>query len=249
MGKRHQNTERFVGVARLFDAVQLKSFFLNYLYFIVAIEILIFLVSFVGNMGPEKGTFPWKLFFYAAFIIPVACTFLLGIFILAFNKFFFGINPADEEIGGSPMDEEEPKNHFLKLSAYLTNMRQVPFLPILFLIVTGSMLLYKMDDIFLFIINAGEKALSYILIGAAVLLGIAILLWLLWLLVNYRLNRQQMQYEYKYKNDVMDKLGLLILDDNTVIDRKGKIISQPESLVYEGEETGKGTLKILPPSN
>ena len=90
MGKRHQNTERFVGVARLFDAVQLKSFFLNYLYFIVAIEILIFLVSFVGNMGPEKGAFPWKLYFYSAFIIPVASTFLLGIFILAFNKFFSG---------------------------------------------------------------------------------------------------------------------------------------------------------------
>jgi hypothetical protein len=82
-----------------------------------------------------------------------------------------------------------------------------------------------------------------------VLLGIAILLWLLWLFVNYRLNRQQMQYEYKYKNDVMDKLGLLILDDNTVIDRKGKIIAQPESLVYEEQETGKGNLKILPPSN
>lgn len=248
MGKRHQNTERFVGVARLFDAVQLKSFFLNYLYFIVAIEILIFLVSFVGNMGPEKGAFPWKLYFYASFIIPVGCTFLLGIFILAFNKFFFGINPADEEVGGSAPDEEDSKSHFLKLSAYLTNMRQVPFLPILFLIVTGSMLLYKMDDILLFIINAGEKALSYILIGAAVLLGIAILLWLLWLFVNYRLNRQHMQYEYKYKNDVMEKLGLLILDDNTVIDKKGKIISQPETLVYEGQETGKGNLKILPPS-
>lgn len=248
MGKRNRGMERFVGIARLFDEIQLKSFFLNYLYFIVAIEILIFLVSFVGNMGPDKGPFPWKLYFYASFIIPVAITFLLGIFVLAFNKFFFGINPAGEDADDGQVEEGDHKKHFLKVSAYLTNMRQVPFLPILFLIIAGSMLFYKLDDIFLFIVNAGEKALSYLVIGAGILLGIAIMLWLLWLFVNYRLNRQHMHYEYKYKSDVMEKLGLLVLDDNTVIDKDGKVLSQPDTLLIEGETTEKGNLKILPPS-
>ena len=39
------------GLASLFDGVELKSFFINYLWFIIAVEIVIFLVSFLGNLG------------------------------------------------------------------------------------------------------------------------------------------------------------------------------------------------------
>ncbi|MBC2745372.1 MAG: hypothetical protein HGJ93_20750, partial [Desulfosarcina sp.] len=74
--------EKHTGLASLFDGVELKSFFINYLWFIVAVEILIFLVSFLGNLGPDKGPFPWKFYFYVSFITPVAITFLLGVFTL-----------------------------------------------------------------------------------------------------------------------------------------------------------------------
>ena len=96
--------EKQSGLATLFDGVELKSFFINYLWFIVAVEILIFLVSFLGNLGPNKGPFPWKFYFYVSFVTPVAITFLLGVFILAFNQFIFGTAPASGE-GGDADDE------------------------------------------------------------------------------------------------------------------------------------------------
>ena len=39
--------ETHSGLAALFDGVELKSFFINYLWFIIAVEIVIFLVSFI----------------------------------------------------------------------------------------------------------------------------------------------------------------------------------------------------------
>jgi hypothetical protein len=93
--------EKHSGLATLFDGVELKSFFINYLWFIIAVEILIFLVSFLGILGPDKGPFPWKFYFYVSFITPVAITFLLGVFILAFNQFIFGNTPAVGEDGAT----------------------------------------------------------------------------------------------------------------------------------------------------
>jgi hypothetical protein len=100
--------DKQTGLASLFDGVELKSFFINYLWFIVAVEILIFLVSFLGNLGPDKGPFPWKFYFYVSFITPVAITFLLGVFILAFNQFIFGHTPSVYEEGALPASALRP---------------------------------------------------------------------------------------------------------------------------------------------
>lgn len=36
-----------------------------------------------------------------------------------------------------------------------------------------------------------------------------------------------MQYKHQYKHEVAKHLGIIIMDDNTVIDQKGNIISNP----------------------
>lgn len=241
--------EKHSGVASLFDAIELKSFFINYLYFIVGVEILIFLVSFLGNLGPEKGPFPWKFYFYVAFVSPVAITFLLGVFILAFNQYLFGIattKPGEEDLGEG---DGEQKAQMFKLGAFVSHMKQVPFLPMLFIMIAGAVVVYKMDAIFLFMVNAGERVISYILITAGVLLGVGLIIGMVWIFTNYKLSKKHMEHEYKYRNQVMDKLGFLILEDDTVIDKEGKLINQKMLPPSEEDEPIRDTLKILPPSN
>ncbi|WP_054698752.1 hypothetical protein [Desulfosarcina cetonica] len=166
-----EKKEKHSGLATLFDGVELKSFFINYLWFIIAVEILIFLVSFLGHLSPEKGPFPWKFYFYVSFITPVAITFLLGVFILAFNQFIFGASQATGEDGISGGEGEESRSKLFQFNLFLTHIKKVPFLPVLFALVASGVLFYKLDAIFLFIFNAGEKMVTYSLIACGVLLA------------------------------------------------------------------------------
>lgn len=238
------------GLATLFDGVELKSFFINYLWFIIAVEILIFLVSFLGNLGPEKGPFPWKFYFYVSFIAPVAITFLLGVFILAFNQFIFGNTPSGGEETGAGTEADENRSKLFQFNLLITHMRRVPFLPMLFALVACTVLFYKLDAIFLFIFNAGEKMVTYSLIACGILLVAGLIFGIAWIVSNYKLSKKHMEHEYRYRNDVMDKLGFLIMEDDTVIDKNGKLISQKQLLLPESQKPSeeREALKILPPS-
>ena len=65
----------FVGIAGLFEASQIKKYFINYVYFMVGVEVLILWLTFLGNMGSQ---FPVKFYFLMAFSIPLAlsCSFI-----------------------------------------------------------------------------------------------------------------------------------------------------------------------------
>ena len=231
-----EKKEKHSGLASLFDGVELKSFFINYLWFIIAVEILIFLVSFLGNLGPDKGPFPWKFYFYVSFITPVAITFLLGVFILAFNQFIFGNTPAIGEDGGVGAEADDSRSKLFQFNLLLTHMKKVPFLPVLFALVACTVLFYKLDAIFLFIFNAGEKMVTYSLIACGALLVAGLLFGIAWIVSNYKLSKGHMEHEYRYRNDVMEKLGFLIMEDDTVIDKNGKMISQ-KHLLLPGSQT------------
>lgn len=243
--------EKHTGLASLFDGVELKSFFINYLWFIVAVEILIFLVSFLGNLGPDKGPFPWKFYFYVSFITPVAITFLLGVFTLAFNQFIFGNAPAAGDEGSAGTEADDSRSKLFQFNLFLTHMKKVPFLSVLFALVACTVLFYKLDAIFLFIFNAGEKMVTYILIACGVLLVAGLIFGIAWIVSNYNLSKKHMAHEYRYRNEVMEKLGFLIMEDDTVIDKNGKLVSQKHLLPPGPQEPAKEreTLKILPPSN
>jgi hypothetical protein len=244
--------EKHSGVATLFDGVELKSFFINYLWFIIAVEILIFLVSFLGHLGPDKGAFPWKFYFYVSFVTPVAITFLLGVFIIAFNQFIFGNTPGNGEAGHSGLEEGERRSKLFQFNLFLAQIKSVPFLPVLFALVACSVFFYKLDSIFQFIFSAGERMVTYILIACGVLLAAGLIFGFAWIISNYKLSKKHMEHEYRYRNDVMEKLGFLIMEDKTVIDKNGKLIglSQkpmlPSSQSEPAEE--RETLKIMPPS-
>jgi hypothetical protein len=243
--------EKHSGLATLFDGVELKSFFINYLWFIIAVEILIFLVSFLGNLGPEKGPFPWKFYFYVSFITPVAITFLLGVFILAFNQFIFGNTPATSDEGVAGAEDDDRRSKLFQFNLFLSHMKKVPFLPVLFGLIALAVLFYKLDSIFLFIFNAGEKMVTYSLIACGVLLVAGLIFGIAWIVSNYKLSKKHMEHEYRYRNDVMEKLGFLIMEDDTVIDKHGKLVSQKQPLlpgVSQEPAKERENLKILPPN-
>ncbi|MFO7713574.1 hypothetical protein [Desulfosarcina sp.] len=242
--------DKHSGLATLFDGVELKSFFVNYLWFIIAVEILIFLVSFLGNLGPDKGPFPWKFYFYVAFTAPVAITFLLGVFILAFNQFIFGNSPAAGEDGNVDTEADGSRSKLFQFNLFLTHMKKVPFLPVLFALVACAVLFYKLDAIFLFIFNAGEKMVTYSLIACGALLAAGLIFGIAWIVSNYKLSKRHMEHQYRYRNDVIEKLGFLIMEDDTVIDKNGKLISQKQLALPESRQSSeeRETLKVLPPS-
>ena len=55
-----------------------------------------------------------------------------------------------------------------------------------------------------------------------------------------------MEHQYRYKNDVMQQLGLLITDDERVITKDGDVISSQEDMI-EMEKKDDSKFQILPP--
>ena len=91
---------------------------------------------------------------------------------------------------------------------------------------------------------------TYSLIACGVLLVAGMIFGIAWIVSNYKLSKNQMEHEYRYRNDVMEKLGFLIMEDDTVIDKNGKLISQKQLMLPESQRLSeeRETLKILPPS-
>jgi lipopolysaccharide export LptBFGC system permease protein LptF len=67
-----------------------------------------------------------------------------------------------------------------------------------------------------------------------------------WLVANYKLKRRHMEHQYRYKNDVMQQLGLLITDDERVITKEGDVISTRDNLIAM-EKKDNNKFQILPP--
>ncbi|MCK5680570.1 hypothetical protein KAI46_07150, partial [bacterium] len=86
------------GIATLFEKEEIKDLFRTYLITICVIEGFIFFVSFLSQMGPETVPFPWKSYFFAAFIVPLTITFLLGIIVISFDRYIFGHQEIGSEI-------------------------------------------------------------------------------------------------------------------------------------------------------
>jgi len=240
--------KEYVGIAKLFDSGQLKAYFINYLHFIVIVEIIIFIASCVGYLRADGISFSWKFYFSVAFTVPIVITFLLGIFILAFNRYLYGKNPGDPLSSDTAVSAVSKKQAAITWNTFLNFSRSIPFLFLLFLLIAGSIILYQTDTIFLFVANAGEKVVRYFLICAGVALAAAIIIGVVWLVVNYKLRKKQMDQQFQYKNDVMERLGMMIMDDNTVIDRQGKVISVEHAQINETPGREPDSLQLLPAS-
>ena len=214
------------GVAALFDDFERKELFRKYLMFLVWIEVLIIAVCWLYRLGDgvTEGAFPWRAYFLIAFLAPVAISFIVGIVIVGFNKYFGELEPHAESSASGESSAETPgePGRIQQLDRMVTLLRKLPFLSLLLLLCVVVGFFYKLDSFLEFIAAVGEKSVQVVIIFIAALVGIASVFGLVLIVLNYQLRKRSM--EYQYKSEMAQRFGLIILDDNTVLNNDGKLL-------------------------
>ena len=213
------------GIASLFSKGELKNFFKVYLYILFVLEILIFFISFLCQLEPIHINFPWRYYLLASFLTPIVITFLLGVIVKAFNLFCFGLATPVKESSAPTDTEDQQKRASTRLNSSLRFFNQVPFLFALLLLIVGAVVFSQSDHILAFVGAVGEKALVYGLTILGVLTFLATVFAFIWLVVRFKL--EKIRYQYEYKRDVMLQLGVLVTEDERILDRNGEVISLP----------------------
>jgi hypothetical protein len=235
------------GIGALFDDYERKELFRKYLFFLGWIEILIFVVCWFYQMGdggygvngPVDIPFPWKTYFAVAFLAPVATTFIIGVIIVGFNKYFVGDTDAASgmhDARGAEDPADCDSGRLAKLQNTITWLQKLPFLGLLLLLGIGVGFFYKLDAITSFLGVVGEKSFKFFIIAAAVLVGLGSIFALILIIFNYQLRKKSM--DYQYRSEVAERFGLIILDDNTVLNSEGKLLVSGKQL--------KDTVPLLP---
>lgn len=217
------------GIAALFSDVERKEIFRKYLYFLIWVEVALLLTCWlyqIGDSGQDgaQSTFPWRLYFIIAFLAPVGISFLLGIIIVGFNRYFAepagAPAPAPEE--ASSTSEAAGTGRIQQLDQMVMWLQRLPFLGLLLLLGVVVGFFYKLDRIVGLIGSIGEKSIKIFLVSAAVILVLVSFFALVLLILNYQLRKRAM--EYRYKSQVAERFGLIILEDNTVLNSQGKLL-------------------------
>lgn len=222
------------GIAALFDGTERKELFRKYLYFLIWVEVIILVTCWLYQIGDSgtrdaagnivESTFPWRLYFIVAFLAPIAITFLIGLIIVGFNKYFGEPEPAAkprvEEEGALPPGARPGR--IQQLNRMVTWLERLPFLGLLLLLGVAVGFFYKLDAIVTLVGNVGEKSVKIFLVSAGVLLLLLSAFALVLVVLNYRLRKRAM--EYQYKSQVAERFGLIILEDNTVLNSNGKLL-------------------------
>lgn len=225
------------GVASLFDEYEIKDLFRRFIYLLIVIEVCIFLVCWVYQLGidefavtgkPVDVPFPWKMYFLVSFSAPVAVTFLVGIVVVAFNNFVYGHR-------GEPIFKENGADAVSGKLARIANFCfQLPFLFTLLLLGVLLAVVYNIGEILDFLGRFGEATARFLLIGLGCLLVAGTIFGVVRMVLNYKLRKKDMEYEYK--REIMDKLGIAILDKETMIDSQGKLVSGKPAFEIEAAD-------------
>lgn len=214
------------GVASLFDDYEIKDLFKRFIQLLVVVEVLIFLVCWVYQLGidevavtgkPVDVPFPWKAYFLVSFAAPVALTFLTGIVVVAFNSFLYG------QRGQAIFKEDGLEGFAAKVAKTANFCFQLPFLLTLLLLGALIGVVYNMGAIMDFLARFGEAASRFLLIGLGCVLAAGTIFGVVRMVLNYKLRKKNMEYDYK--REVMDRLGIAILDERTMIDSQGKVVA------------------------
>lgn len=238
------------GIAALFEKEEIKDLFRTYLITICIIEGFIFFVSFLSQMGPETVPFPWKSYFFAAFIVPLTITFLLGIIVISFDRYIFGHQGIGSEVSDLFQNAAETRSRIHKFHAFLYVIRQIPFLFGLLSLVALSGIAYKLDDILAVIGHVGGRTAHYLFIGLAVVFAAALVIGLIWMFLSYNLRKKNLEYQYQYKKDVVDKTGMVIIGEDRVMDREGRVLSfgQAQELIHKPRPDEDEKTLVIDPS-
>lgn len=223
-------------IADYFTKSDRKKLFFDYLKLIGILEIIIFIVVALWATDDKYHRvytpFPWQQYLFVAFAFPIIFTFLMGVVITGFNYFMGGDDQPgteDSEDGGDD-----------KFNAILSQMRRLPYLALLFLLLVTILGLYKMDYIMQWVSSLGQQTFTFLSYALAVFGMLVALYMTFFLFFKYRLNKKHMQYQYY--NDISNKYGLIILEDRTVLHKNGDLLIQGSRRFRRAKQVGK-----LPP--
>jgi len=225
---RKENSTVREDVGALFSAREIKKFFLNYLLLIGVVEGLILFLCFSSQLGSSEQSFPWRTFWFSAFTAPVILTFLLGLLVAAFNNFFYRRQqqPSSDQQALTAASE---RSWLVRLQALFYSLRQLPFLLGLFLLALAAGAFYKLEAILAYLGSLGTATAHTLLWLLVSLVAGATLVAITYLVSAYKLRRQRMQAEYReaYRQKVLAELGVLVLEDGTLLDQQGRPLSPP----------------------
>ncbi|GAB6094498.1 hypothetical protein JCM14469_07500 [Desulfatiferula olefinivorans] len=217
-----------IGIASMLEKTEIKDYFDTLFILVLGIEFVIFVAHFIGSIGPDKGVFPWKQYFFVSFITPIVLVFLIGLVIIGFNYYIFG-NDYTGETSDADASDDGDKSLRLTTRNVLRFLNRMPVLAGLFSIGLGSVVLYKLDAILKVVGHVGERTAFYIFIMLAVIVAGALIFLLLWLFWKFRLHKLEIERRWEFRNRVMERSGLIILENNMVLDEQGKVLTQAET--------------------
>jgi hypothetical protein len=219
-----KENQKFKGLFSLFSGKELKSFFKKYIFFIITLEILIFMICWLyqigaagyDRFGPVERDFPWKVYFITAFLVPVGITFMFGVFIVTFEHLFFHNQKPGEKSKDNP---EEKRTARLRL--FLDFIFHSPFLTFVLALGVISLFFLDFDRLGLFFESTGKGFFESIkIIIAGIITGLT-LMGFGWLYMRYRLKKQEMDYLFRLR--LAEKTGVAWIEKDKIIERDGKI--------------------------
>ena len=222
-----QTASRTAGLAETFESEDVKKLFFNYLIAILCIEGLILFLSYVNLLATDSSYFPWKEYLFATFIAPIAATFIFGLILLIFNRFFFNEPPPSIEHSrlsspGFGLGKGE------RIALFFQIVHRLPVLLSMFLLLIATGIAYKLDAIVIYMAQVGASTARYLfftLIGLLVAAAIGIVVWMI---LGYRLRHKSMQSGHQYRMQLMEQFGMVLLEDGTMLNKDGEVVYQQD---------------------
>ena len=214
-----------IGIASILEKTEIKEYFDTLFLLTAGIEFVILIAHFIGSIGPEKGPFPWKQYFFVSFMAPIVLMFIVGLIIIGFNYYLYGSQQTAFDLEESSFVGTKMKRFGHSFRFLFSIIQQVPILAGLFILGISSVVLFKFDVILRVLGHIGEKTAFYLFILLCVIVSGILIFLLLWLFWQFKLHKYQIQRQWEYKQKVIETSGLIILDNNVVFNQNGKIIS------------------------
>jgi len=232
--------KKMTGIAGILKKTEIKEYFDTLFILVGGIEFVIFIAHFIGSMGAEKGPFPWKQYFFVSFMAPVVLMFIIGLIVIGFNYYLYGSQQSAFDLEESPFVGTKMKRFGHSFKFLFSIIQQVPVLAGLFILGIGSVVLFKLDVILKVLGHIGEKTAFYLFILLCVLVSGGLIFLIFWLYWQFKLQRFNIQREWEYKQRVIETSGLIILDDNTVFNKEGEVISYDKAMEVLEDKKNNG---------
>ena len=222
-----QQGAEVTGLAAAFEPAEVKKLFFSYLITIMSVEGLIFFLCYINLLVTGSHSFPWKPYLFGSFIAPIATTFVFGLILLVFNRFFFNqAPPSVENLRSVPLDFGMGKGD--RIAFFLQVVHRLPILLSMFLLIAATALAYNLDVIVVYMAQVGASTARYLfftLIGLLVVIAIGIAVWMI---LSYRLRQKSLQTGHQYRMQLMEQFGMVLLEDGTMINQEGEVVYQQD---------------------